>query len=297
MNLLPQAISDRFTAWRQRRLKHRPVVPVVRLTGVIGRGGLNRSGISLAAVNGSLERAFKIKKAAAVAIIINSPGGSPVQSALIFNRIRQLAEAHNRKVYVFAEDVAASGGYYIAVAGDEIYVDPSSIIGSIGVVSAGFGFVGALEKLGIERRVYTAGLNKATLDPFQPEKPEDIDHLKSIQLEVHDTFKNVVRSRRGARLKAPDDELFDGRFWAGERAVALGLVDGIGDIFSVLAEKLGGEPALQVIGRKENWLARRLGRMPGINGTSSLLNDLPSTISEQMLMTLEERALWSRFGL
>jgi signal peptide peptidase SppA len=297
MSLFPASLNARFTEWKLRRREGRRVVPVVRLEGTIGRTGVGRSGMTLASVNGALERAFKVKDSAAVALVINSPGGSPVQSSLIHKRIRQLADKHDRKVYVFIEDVAASGGYYIAVAGDEIYADPSSIVGSIGVVWASFGFVGLLDKLGVERRVHTAGDNKVTLDPFQPEKPEDIEHLKSIQLDVHETFKGVVRSRRGARIRLEDHEIFDGRFWTGGRALELGLIDGIGDIYSVLAEKLGGEPKLKVIAGRQNWLTRRLGRIPGLAGTSAELAALPSTISDQTVATLEDRAMWSRFGL
>ncbi|WP_342642985.1 S49 family peptidase [Rhodoligotrophos ferricapiens] len=297
MSLVPASVRDRFVAWKSGSLNRKPIVPVIRLSGVIGSAGLRRSGLTLETVGPMLERAFRFKKAAAVAIILNSPGGTPVQARLIYQRIRSLAEKHDRKVFVFTEDAAASGGYYIAVAGDEIYADPSSIIGSIGVVSSGFGFVQALQKLGIERRIHTAGHNKAILDPFQPEKPEDVEHLKSIQLDIHESFKEVVRQRRGERLKGSEEELFSGQFWAGTKALGLGLVDGLGDMHSVLASKLGEEPKLRVIGARENWLTRRLGRIPGLFGTGGGAPDLSAVMAENIIAAVEDRALWARFGL
>jgi signal peptide peptidase SppA len=199
-----------------------PTVPVLRLTGPIGMATPLRPGLSLAAVAGPLEKAFKASKLPSVAILINSPGGSPVQSHLIYKRIRQLAGEHGKRVYVFCEDVAASGGYFLAIAGDEIYADPSSIVGSIGVVSASFGFDKAIEKLGIDRRVYTAGTAKAILDPFKPEKDEDIARLRAIQKDVHDVFIGLVKERRGTRLAGAEVELFSGAFWAGGKALSSG---------------------------------------------------------------------------
>ena len=207
--------------------KQRTVVPVVRLTGMIAAdsGGIGRKALSMATIEPLLDKAFEIKDAPVVAIEINSPGGSPVQSRLIFRRIRELAAKHDRKVLVFCEDVAASGGYMIACAGDEIIADPSSIVGSIGVVSGGFGFVDLIRRIGVERRLYTAGRNKATLDPFSPEKPEDVEHLKSLQLDVHETFIELVRERRAGRLKEDEPDLFSGQFWSARRGMELGLVD------------------------------------------------------------------------
>ncbi|WP_137390042.1 S49 family peptidase [Rhodoligotrophos defluvii] len=297
MSLLPASLRDRFAAWKVRAFDRKPIIPVVRLSGTIGIGGLRRSSLTLTSVGPMLERAFRIKKAAAVALLVNSPGGTAVQAGLIFQRLRMLAEKHDRKVYVFVEDVAASGGYYVALAGDEIYADASSIVGSIGVVSAGFGFVGALQKLGIERRVYTAGADKAILDPFQPEKPEDVEHLKSIQKDIHESFKDVVRNRRGERLKAPDDELFTGRFWSGSKALELGLIDGLGEMHAILAEKLGAEPELRVIGPRESWLVRRFGRIPGLHGTRIAPQDFTAVMAQDIIAAIEDRALWSRFGL
>ncbi len=280
------------TRWRRKR----PVVPVVRLAGTIGMGAPLRPGLTLESVNPALERAFKVKGAAAVAILVNSPGGSPVQSNLIFNRIRALAEKHDRKVFVFAEDVAASGGYFIALAGDEIYADPSSIVGSIGVISASFGFVKAIDKLGVERRVHTSGESKSTLDPFQPEKPEDVARLKSVQEDVHETFKAAVAARRGARLKADGGDLFTGAFWSGVKAVDLGLIDGLGDMRQVIEAKFGDKVVFRPVGR-ERGLLRRLS-LPRMGGRLAGFDmDGGGSIAEDAIAALETRALWSRFGL
>src|ERR1700753_827882 len=215
------------------------IVPVVRLSGVIGAVTPLRPGMSLGGVARTLERAFATKKAKAVALVINSPGGSPVQSRQIYLRIRQLASEKNLPVLVFVEDVAASGGYMIACAGDEIFVDPSSILGSIGVVGGSFGFQELIKKIGVERRLYTAGSHKAMLDPFLPENPDDVERLKSIQREIHAIFIALVKGSRGARLKGAEDQLFTGEYWAGESSVALGLADGIGDLRSTLRARYG----------------------------------------------------------
>ncbi|MEO1748857.1 MAG: S49 family peptidase, partial [Pseudomonadota bacterium] len=234
-------------------------VPVVRLLGMIATGGtpFDRS-LSLASCAQQLERAFKVKEAPAVALSVNSPGGSPVQSRLIYKRIRDLAAEHEKEVLVFCEDVAASGGYMIACAGDEIYADPSSIVGSIGVISAGFGFVEALEKLGVERRVYAAGKNKSTLDPFQPAKKEDIALIKDLQLEIHDVFIDLVKQSRGEKL-ADDGELFTGRFWTGEKAQSLGLIDDLGDMRAVIKSRFGDKAELELITQPRGLLGRRSG--------------------------------------
>lgn len=279
-----------------------PIVPVLRFTGTIGMATPLRPGISLAAYAGAIEKAFEASKLPSVAILINSPGGSPVQSNLIFKRIRQLAEEKKKRVYVFCEDVAASGGYFLAIVGDEIYADPSSIVGSIGVISSGFGFVEAIDKLGIERRVYTAGLNKSTLDPFLPEKPDDIARLKALQLDVHDVFIGLVKERRLGKLKAPDAELFSGAFWAGSKAAEYGLIDGISDVRSKMRELHGDKVRLRVIAPEKTGL---LGRMRKLSSASpgSLISD--GTWSEgaglafasDLVSAIEARALWSRFGL
>ncbi len=267
-------------------------IPVVRLSGIIASGGTAfRQNLSLASCSRLLDKAFSDKKAPAVAISINSPGGSPVQSRQIYLRIRQLAEEKKKKVHVFVEDVAASGGYMIAVAGDDITVDPSSIVGSIGVVSASFGFPKLLEKIGVERRVYTAGQNKSTLDPFKPEKKSDIAHLKSLQLEIHDVFIEMVKQGRGDRL-SDDPNLFTGMFWAGKKGVELGLVDAVGDMRSSLKERYGKDTELKLVEAKKGLFGRR---QPGVGGLIGA--EFSQQITEGALSAIEERALWSRFGL
>nr|WP_304363867.1 S49 family peptidase [Jiella sp. LLJ827] len=271
------------------------VIPVVKLSGAImGSSTPLRPGLSLSGAAPLLSRAFDQKGAPAVAIVVNSPGGSPVQSRLIFQRIRDLAEEKDKKVLIFVEDVAASGGYMIACAGDEIIADPSSIVGSIGVVSGSFGFVEAIKKLGIERRVHTAGNNKSTLDPFQPEKPEDVEHLKTLQREVHDTFIDLVKSRRGEKL-VDDETLFSGLFWSGKRGLDLGLVDALGDLRGVLRERYGENvrPVLIQGGR------RLFGRKPSGVSTSGMMDfsAIGGGFAERLISAAEERALWARFGL
>lgn len=269
-----------------------PTIPVLRLQGVImASGNQLRPHLSLASTSAVLERAFSIN-APAVAIAINSPGGSPVQSRLIYRRIRDLATEKKRTVLVFVEDVAASGGYMIAAAGDEIIADPSSIVGSIGVVSASFGFQDLIKKIGVERRVYTAGENKVTLDPFQPEKKEDVEHLKALQLEVHETFIDLVQERRGARL-SDDPDLFTGLFWTGKRGLELGLVDVLGDMRSVLKERYGEKTRLKLISPQRGILGRRL----VFRGSRLSPADTASAVASAVADAAEERALWARYGL
>jgi serine protease SohB len=270
-----------------------PVVTVVRLSGIIGSLGPFRRGLSLRGMAGQLERAFKPKRLKAVALAISSPGGSPVQSALIFRRVRQLARKKDVPVLVFIEEVAASGGYWLACAGDEIYADENSIVGSIGVISASFGFSEAIKRLGIERRVHTAGENKAALDPFLPEDPHDLSRLKAIQQDVHESFKSLVRSRRGKKLRAAEDQLFNGDFWTGKRAQELGLIDGLGDLRAVVMDRFGKDVRLVPVGERVGWLRRRIGmrierEAPEMFGANFAAN---------LIATLEERFLWSRFGL
>lgn len=278
----------------------KPTVPVLRLAGAIGMASPLRPGLSMATLAGPIERAFSMSKLPSVAIAINSPGGSPVQSHLIYKRIRQLAVEKKKKVYVFCEDVAASGGYFLAVAGDEIYADPSSVVGSIGVVSAGFGFDRAIEKIGVDRRVYTAGKSKAILDPFRPEREEDITRLKSLQREVHDVFIGVVKDRRGGRLAGHDEELFSGAFWAGGSAVELGLVDGIADMRTKMQELHGEKVQLRAVPMAKRGLLSRMLRPTEIMQTlsaNSAASQLTTGLTADALSTLEERALWSRYGL
>lgn len=273
-------------SWRDRN----PVIPVVRLQGVIGSVTPLRPGLSLSTVASALERAFRAKTAPAVAIVINSPGGSPVQSRLIEARIRHLAEKHSKPVYTFIEDVGASGGYLVALAGDEIVADPSSIVGSIGVVSAGFGFHRMIDKIGVDRRVYTAGDRKVMLDPFQPEKPEDVEHLKSLQSDVHEMFVDLVKERRKGALKGEDSTLFSGEFWSGRKALELGLVDRLGDAGSVLRERFGDKVRLANVPLMRGGWLRRLAPVGGAVGTA-----VPG-MADDLVSAVEARALWSRYG-
>jgi len=278
----------------------KPVVPVLRFTGAIGMVTPLRPGLSISAVAGSIEKAFNLSKLPSVAVIVNSPGGSPVQSSLIFKRIRQLAAENNKKVYVFCEDVAASGGYFLAISGDEIYADPSSIVGSIGVISASFGFVDAIGKLGIERRVYTSGKSKSTLDPFLPERPDDVARLQAIQRDVHDVFIGLVKERRAGKLKAPDGELFNGSFWSGPRAVELGLIDGIADVRSKMRALHGDDIRLQLVEPARPGLLTRLKRLTPANVLEGLESGLDTgglAFADDLVSAIEVRALWSRYGL
>ncbi len=268
-------------------VKRPPIVPLVRLQGTIAAE--QKAGcINIATFGPVLKRAFSVKSAPAVAIIVNSPGGSPVQSRLIAKRIRDLAEEHDKEVLVFVEDIAASGGYFIASAGDEIIADPSSIVGSIGVIMAGFGFDEAIGKLGISRRLYTAGKNKSTLDPFLPEKKEDVERIKATELAIHQVFIDYVKSRRAERFTAEDDVLFTGEWWTGVRGLELGLVDALGDIHDVLKTRFGRKVRLKPFGPK-----RPLLQMPRF-GISA---DAASGLGTDLIAALEDRALWSRFGL
>jgi len=272
-----------------------PVVPVVRLSGVIGMSSPLRPGLMLASVARQLERAFATRRARAVALLINSPGGSPVQSHLIYLRIRSLAAEKKLPVIAFAEDVAASGGYMLACAADEIICDPSSIVGSIGVLGGTFGFPKLMEKLGIERRIYTSGERKATLDPFLPEKPEEVERLKLIQREIHDDFIALVKERRGAHLAGPETDLFSGEYWSGRTAVELGLVDAIGDLRSVLRERFGDKVVMPVISPERSLLGRL---RPGVGLESVGLERIGRDgFADELISALEARALWARYGL
>lgn len=270
-----------------------PVVPVLRFSGPIGMATPLRPGLSLASYAGAIEKAFSLSKLPGVAVVINSPGGSPVQSNLIFKRLRQLAAEKSKKVYVFCEDVAASGGYFLAIAGDEIYADPSSIVGSIGVVSRSFGFVELIDRMGVERRVYTAGANKNQLDPFLPEDADDVSRLKAIQKDVHDVFIGLVKERRLGKLKAPDDELFSGAFWSAAKAVEFGLIDGITDIRSKMQDVFGSKVRLKVVEPERGGLLSRLRRVPGASG----LGNGGLAFADDLVSAIEARTLWSRFGI
>jgi signal peptide peptidase SppA len=267
-----------------------PIIPVVRLSGPIGAVMPLRTGLAMSSVAPLLERAFSVPGARAVALVINSPGGSAAQSHLIFKRVRALAEEKKLPVIAFVEDAAASGGYMIACAADEIYADPASIVGSIGVVSASFGFHELIERIGIERRVHTAGKSKAMLDPFRPENPEDVVRLKGLQRQIHDVFVGLVRDRRGEKLNDSYDDLFSGAFWVGAEALDLGLVDGLGDIRTILRQRFGEKVRFRMI---EPARPPLLGRLFGRRslGQSSLIDP------GEIVGALEERAAWARLGL
>ncbi|WP_439136866.1 S49 family peptidase [Roseicyclus sp.] len=255
-----------------------PVVSVIRLSGVIvasARGG----GLSDQALAPAIERAFAKGKPAAVALVLNSPGGSPAQSSLIAARIRRLADEKGIPIHAFVEDVAASGGYWLACAADDIWVDESSILGSIGVISAGFGFSDAIARIGVERRLHTAGRDKSLLDPFKPENPEDVVRLRAIQDQIHASFIAHVTARRGDRLNAAE-ELFTGRFWAGARAVELGLADGVAHMMPKLTALYGDKVRLRHYGPKRG-LFQRFG----------------ASLGAEVLAGVEDRSHWARFGL
>jgi signal peptide peptidase SppA len=271
------------------------VVPVVRLSGVIGAVTPLRPGMSLAGVARTLERAFEIKNAKAVALMINSPGGSPVQSRQIYVRIRQLAAEKKLPVLVFVEDVAASGGYMIACAGDEIFCDPSSIMGSIGVVGGAFGFQDLIKKIGVERRLYTAGAHKAMLDPFLPENPDDVARVKALQREIHAIFIALVKQSRGSRLKGADDVLFTGEYWAGETSVSLGLADAIGDLRSTLRARYGDKVVMPLIAPATGMLSSLLGRKSAGAGALASIDGIAG-LPDELISALETRAIWAKFG-
>ena len=269
-----------------------PVVPVVRIAGVIGVVTPLRPGLLLSTIARSLERAFETPRARAVALIINSPGGSPSQSHLIFRRIRQLAEEKKIPVLAFVEDVGASGGYMLACAADEIICNDFSIVGSIGVVGASFGFHELMEKVGIERRLYTSGDRKVMLDPFLPQKPDDVKQIKAIQQDIHAHFIALVKERRGSRLNGPDKTLFSGEFWTAQKAVELGLADRLGDMRSTLRERYGDKVHTPLISAERSLFGRRL---PGVNFADALTRQ--SGLADDLISALEIRAVWGRYGL
>jgi signal peptide peptidase SppA len=274
--------------------KSRPLVPVLRFSGAIGMTMPLRPGLTLSTSASAIEKAFSMRGAKAVAIQINSPGGSAVQSLLIYKRIRALAAEKDIKVYVFAEDVAASGGYMLALAGDEIYADPSSIVGSIGVITATFGFTELISKIGVQRRVYTAGANKDVLDPFLPEKPADVKRIKAIQQDVHEAFIDLVKERRGARIKKPDKEMFSGEFWSGKTALELGLIDGLADLRTRMREVFGEDVRFKLVTPSTSWFRRKRSVFAGGGGFEFDLS--PGGLAADVISAIEARALWSRFG-
>lgn len=262
-----------------------PVVGVIRLEGVIGRGGPGRPSVTLAAYEQAIGQLFRKGKLAAVAVVVNSPGGSPVQSALIAKRIRDLAAEKNVPVVSYCEDVAASGGYWLACAGEEIFADASSIVGSIGVISAGFGFADLIERYGIERRVHSTGPRKGMLDPFREEKADDVDRLRELHADIFETFRDYVRERRGDRLLAADETLFSGDIWTGRQAVEVGLVDGLGEMRSEMRRRFGDKVRFRRAEVRRGLLARLRG---GVK---------VSIEPADLVAALDEWAHWKRFGL
>ena len=265
-----------------------PTVAVIRFEGVIATR--SQRALNLRRFAGALERAFKTRGLKAVALAINSPGGSPAQSALLYRRIRQLAAERSVPVIAFTEDVAASGGYWLALAADEIYAEDTSLIGSIGVITAGFGFVEAMNRLGIERRLFTAGDNKSLLDPFLPEREQDVARLKTLQRDLHDSFKDLVRERRGAKLKGDEATLFSGEVFTGRRALGLGLIDGIGELRGVMRGMFGESVRLRLIeaDRRRRFALNRL--VPAFSMDAG-------DVAGDLLTRIEERLIWARFGL
>lgn len=270
------------------KFKNNGTIAVLRLQGVIGKVGM-RGGLTLESLNDSIEKAFKTPKLKALCLIINSPGGSPVQSELIAKRISALAEKHDIPVYSFVEDVAASGGYWLACAGSEIYASKSSIIGSIGVISSSFGFHEAIEKMGVERRIYTEGNNKSILDPFTKTKESDVKVIKNIQKHIHTHFIDHVKTSRRRKLSQSDDILFNGEFWSGETALDFGLIDGINDMHSFIKEKFGEKVKIEYISPKKSWMKQKL----GIESTNQIASDL----LDEVITRVNEYSTSSKFGL
>jgi len=264
------------------------IIPTIRLSGVIGQSGFFKSGLTISSLNKLIDKLFSNKKSPAVALIINSPGGSPTQSSLIADKIISRAKEKNKKVIAFVEDVAASGGYWLACSADEIFIDQNSVIGSIGVISPGFGFVELIKKIGVDRRVYTSGKSKSFLDPFKPEKKEDIRRLKVIQEEIHENFISYVKKRRGSKIKhAKESEIFSGLFWVGQKAIDYGLVDGMGSIYQILRKKYGDNVKIKFIDQKKTFIQKKL--------TSQ--NNFSLIDTNLLIEQIEEKALWSRYGL
>ena len=284
--------------WLHRVARRAPVVAVLRLSGVIATSSRLHSGLNLAGLAPHIEAAFRQRRLKAVALAINSPGGSPAQTSLIFRRIRALATENDIPVLAFTEDVAASGGYWLACAADEIFADESSIIGSIGVVASSFGFVELMQKFGVERRLHTQGDKKSLMDPFSPEKPADVRRLKALQKDIFEAFKDTVRERRGEKLTLAERQAFSGEIWTGRKALQHGLIDGIGDLRSVMRERYGDDVRFKVLGREPGLLSRLMRRR--FSGTGTTFPDtpmMPGNWADQLISAVETRTLWSRFGL
>lgn len=281
-----------------RAMRRAPVVAVLRLSGVISAPSRIHSGLNLGALAPHIEAAFRQRRLRAVALVVNSPGGAAAQTSLIARRIRSLAAEKEVPVFAFVEDVAASGGYWLACAADEIYADESSIVGSIGVIASGFGFVEMMAKLGVERRLHTQGDKKALLDPFIPEAPADVRRLTALQKDIFESFKDVVRERRGGKLTLGERQVFSGEVWTGRKALEHGLIDGIGDLRTVMRERYGEDVRFKVLGREPGLLSRVLRRRFGGTAVAARGSPpVPGNWADQLISALEARALWSRFGL
>ncbi len=291
---IPDIINDFVARYDLGGSSNVPVVTILRMHGAIGGGGMGRQGLSLAALEPAIKKAFT-KRARAVCLLINSPGGSAVQSAQIAGYIRHLSQEKKIPVFAFAEDVAASGGYWLSLAADEIYADAMSIVGSIGVISASFGFQELMERIGVERRVHTQGDHKSLLDPFKPEDPDEVKRLTGIQSDIHRQFIAAVKQRRGERLVASDETVFNGDIWTGERALELGLVDGLGDMRTIIRRKYGPDVRFMMVRRPMSWLERRLGR--SLSSESFVPDAMSGGWAADLIAAVEERALWARFGL
>lgn len=287
MRVLTDMITDFVTLEFLGKKKKR--VAVLRLSGVIGKGAsIKGTGMTLESMNNQIEKAFEFSKLDSVILLVNSPGGSPVQSELIASRIINLSKEKDVPVYSFVEDVAASGGYWLACAGKQIFASKSSIIGSIGVVSRSFGFYETIQKLGIERRVHTAGKNKSVLDPFMPEKKSDIEIIKKLQLQIHEHFIDYVKTRRGGKLTQTDEILFNGEFWAGETAKEFGLIDGIDDMYSFLKRKYGDKVKIEYVSPNVSWLKKKFGLAA---------TNLVSSISDELQDNLKETEIGSKYDI
>ena len=265
----------------------KPVVSVLSLSGIIGKAGVGKgSGMTFLNMRQNIEDAFNVSKAQAVCLLIDSPGGSPVQSEMIASRIIELSKEKEIPVYSFVQDIAASGGYWLACAGEEIYASKSSIVGSIGVISAGFGFTDAIAKLGIERRVISQGKNKSVLDPFKPTQKKDVEIINKLQKQVHQHFIDHVKTRRPGKLTQDDNILFNGDFWSGEIARDFGLIDGIGNMYQVMKERFGPKVKFEYITAKESWLKKRLGLNREQTDFSS---EFAANLSEELFQQIDTR--------
>lgn len=272
---------------KMKKLREAPIVAVIKLDGIVGHIGPTKQGMTLESLESAIDKAFSFNRLKAVALLINCPGGSPVQTSLIYQRLRSLSEEKKIPIYSFVEDVAASGGYWLACGGDKIIADPNSLVGSIGVVFAGFGFPKLIDRLGIDRRVHTAGRSKSMLDPFLKENPDDVKRLEKLQVSIHENFIAVVRERRKDQLPAKDAHLFQGDVWTGSQAKELGLIDDFGTLQAVTKKKWGDLVVLKYVNKEKKGLRQRLGLVKQQKDPDYWINSLLSAVYSW--------SLWSRF--